>query len=111
MLIVELSWRTVLRCDVSYYWRGMLWSCILVFLHVEAKCGPPDNADQLPQRASDTRDVVSTSYGSVIITLLIVLQVRRRDGSDCIHALPQNAGDVGNIRVLLLDALLLLHRR
>jgi hypothetical protein len=53
--------------------------------------------------------------GSVIITLLIVFrfisQVWRRDGSDCIHALPQNAGDAGNIRVLLLDALLLLHRR
>ena len=38
-------------------------------------------------------------------------QVRRRDRGDRVHVVPQDAGRPGSVRVLLLDAVLLLHRR
>jgi len=38
-------------------------------------------------------------------------QVRRRDGGDGVHAVPQDSGNSGSIWLLILDAVLLLHRR
>ena len=38
-------------------------------------------------------------------------QVRRRDGGDGVHAVPQDSGCSGSIWLPLLDAVLLLHRR
>ena len=38
-------------------------------------------------------------------------QVRRRDGGDGVHAVPQDSGHSGSIWLPLLDAVLLLHRR
>lgn len=38
-------------------------------------------------------------------------QVRRRDSGERVHVVPQDSGDSGSIRLLLFDAVLLLHRR
>jgi hypothetical protein len=40
-----------------------------------------------------------------------ISQVRCRDRGDRVHVVPQDPGRVGSVRVLLLDAVLLLHRR
>lgn len=42
---------------------------------------------------------------------MMIPQVRRRDGGDGVHALPQDSGNSGSIWLLILDAVLLLHRR
>lgn len=41
----------------------------------------------------------------------MIPQVRRRDGGDGVHAVPQDSGNPGNIWLLILDAVFLLHRR
>jgi hypothetical protein len=41
----------------------------------------------------------------------MIPQVRRRDGRDGVHAVPQDSGNSGSIWLLILDAVLLLHRR
>jgi hypothetical protein len=42
---------------------------------------------------------------------MAIPQVWRRDGCDGVHAVPQDSGNPGNIWLLVLDAVLLLHRR
>jgi hypothetical protein len=41
---------------------------------------------------------------------MTIPQVRRGDGGDGIHAVPQDSGNFGSIWLLVLDAVLLLHR-
>ena len=41
----------------------------------------------------------------------MIPQVRRRDGGDGVHTIPQDSGNFGSIWLLFLDAVLLLHRR
>jgi hypothetical protein len=42
---------------------------------------------------------------------MMIPQVRRRDGGHGVHAVPQDSGNSGSIWLLILDAVLLLHRR
>jgi hypothetical protein len=41
----------------------------------------------------------------------MIPQVRRCDGGDGVHTIPQDSGNFGSIWLLFLDAVLLLHRR
>jgi hypothetical protein len=42
---------------------------------------------------------------------MMIPQVRRCDGGDGVHTIPQDSGNFGSIWLLFLDAVLLLHRR
>ncbi len=104
---------TVLRRDVPNYRRGTLGSLGFVWRSKHNPIRRPTSSACIECSAhcewvsiiwisSDPRPVIDDASDS---------QVRRRDGSHCLHAISQNAGHAGHIRILLLDALFLLHRR
>jgi len=52
----------------------------------------------------------SLAVNALRFVSMTISQVRRRDGGDGVHAVPQDAGHPGSLRLLLLDAVLLLYR-
>jgi hypothetical protein len=52
----------------------------------------------------------SLAVNALRFVSMTISQVRRRDGGDGVHAVPQDSGNFGSIWLLILDAVLLLHR-
>ena len=65
----------------------------------------------MPFRVSPPYSPPSLAVNAPRFVSVMIPQVRRRDGGDGVHAVPQDSGNFGSIWLLILDAVLLLHRR